>query len=525
MALPASYIIDQIRSLAGKARVSDEGGTKKMERVARFPKDDWQLPILTPDPEDSECLLVDQVKLKEDGQFVDAYRVYLKLPGTVLSGQVVTADGQVGTLTQQRVAAGTAATQPSATVVSASVRPENAAVSVKETITVPSVFDEKAVTITKPDLTPAKFEAAVGTEEISEVLAGTSANPSLASDETSRSEQRLTEHKIRRTRKKKAGTSSTVELVGKRMTTEFGGGIANVTERLKTGAALTTAPTFTTLSAQTDPLGDGRAVEEVIGLPDGETWPELVDDDYDAATGLMMEIRKTVIPASPRPTTGITAVGVLTEVKALDKWRSIQIVSKLQNLSNINQERVYYGHAFQHSMPDVLEAVEWVDVLARKGNDVAFDFAANIKIKGGYAGLMEGRIREVITPSIFYEFPGTRYYNPNPQRETIALAIAGIKESGPQASASTIVIPPTVHGVITIDRPFADITSTASAADTRIKVTPLSLPATEGGMPPEGQWVVKDRSRERWRFGLNIFRQVEVKLTTRAPGTWTIVYT
>lgn len=83
MALPATAILDGIRSLSGKARITFPGGVKTMERVARFPKADWELEFLatTVDPEDADCILIDQQKLKEDAQYIEAYRIYKKLPG------------------------------------------------------------------------------------------------------------------------------------------------------------------------------------------------------------------------------------------------------------------------------------------------------------------------------------------------------------------------------------------------------------------------------------------------------------
>ncbi len=109
MALPATAILDSIRALRGKARVTFPEGNKRMERIATFPKGDWQLALLSADPDDSNCKLTDQQKLKEDNQLVEVYRVYDKLPGVELSGQEYEADiGVLIPYKMQKVASGTA---------------------------------------------------------------------------------------------------------------------------------------------------------------------------------------------------------------------------------------------------------------------------------------------------------------------------------------------------------------------------------------------------------------------------------
>ena len=90
MSLPSNNTLDAIRSLRGKPRITYPGGIKTIERVATFPRDNWELPWLaspghpTTDQDDTLCFLVDQQQLKEDNQFVEAYRIYKKLPGPTI---------------------------------------------------------------------------------------------------------------------------------------------------------------------------------------------------------------------------------------------------------------------------------------------------------------------------------------------------------------------------------------------------------------------------------------------------------
>jgi hypothetical protein len=138
MALPATAILDSIRALRGKARITFPEGNKRMERIATFPKGDWQLALLTADPDDSDCKLTDQQKLKEDNQLVEVYRVYDKLPGVTLSGEEVTSQFGGGVLetNRQEVVAGTSVAG-GLKVISASVTPVNAAKSVLQQASLP----------------------------------------------------------------------------------------------------------------------------------------------------------------------------------------------------------------------------------------------------------------------------------------------------------------------------------------------------------------------------------------------------
>jgi len=84
-ALPANFILDQIRGLRGKARVTYPDANvavKKVERITTLPKDNWEIPYLSVDDEHAGCLLVMQEKVSEDGKFVEVYRAYETLPGS-----------------------------------------------------------------------------------------------------------------------------------------------------------------------------------------------------------------------------------------------------------------------------------------------------------------------------------------------------------------------------------------------------------------------------------------------------------
>lgn len=127
MGLPANSILDGIRALRGKARITHPEGNKRTERVATVPREDWELSLLSPDPEHAACLLTDQSKLSEDAKYVEVYRVYDQLPGNARAGSAVSSEhgGGVLTTTTQPVAPGTVVAG-GLNIVSASVQPDGA---------------------------------------------------------------------------------------------------------------------------------------------------------------------------------------------------------------------------------------------------------------------------------------------------------------------------------------------------------------------------------------------------------------
>lgn len=148
----------------------------------------------TADPIAPTATLVDQTAEPTEklAGYLTVKRVYETLPGPVLTGQVVTPDGQLGTVTTQRVVAGTELPAPGATTVSASVDPITAAVSKKELVTVGSVFPETTISVSRPDVIPPKFKRNVKSKSTRQVVAGTvNTNPTLGNGEMSKSESQF----------------------------------------------------------------------------------------------------------------------------------------------------------------------------------------------------------------------------------------------------------------------------------------------------------------------------------------------
>ena len=192
--------------------------------------------------------------------------VYEILNGPVISGTVITPEGQIGTLTHQEVLPSTTVT-PSALMVSGKVEPATSGKSVLETVTVPLVFPENAASIEKPDLIPAKFKGLVPTTTTSAVSAGTAGTPSLATGELSKSEQQVTVFKKKVSTTSREAVSLPKTIVDTKLTGE--GQIATVTQTLNDeGSIGTLSPSATTIDGQIDELGDGNAIKTEVTVDD-----------------------------------------------------------------------------------------------------------------------------------------------------------------------------------------------------------------------------------------------------------------
>lgn len=92
-ALPAAYILDSIRKLRGKARVTFPGESDdvlKVERIFSEAKNsNWRTkyPYGSADPEFPDTKLIVREQSGEDAQYVELYLAYETLPGLILSDE------------------------------------------------------------------------------------------------------------------------------------------------------------------------------------------------------------------------------------------------------------------------------------------------------------------------------------------------------------------------------------------------------------------------------------------------------
>ena len=120
--------------------------------------------------------------------------------GPQLVGKATNNEGQLVTVTTQRKGALNYSTPNPTATKTVEVSREDAESLIERVVDAPNVFDGKILSASKPDVIPEAFRASVPAETTQETVAQTSASmPSLDTDDLEKSEQRVSEHTVRKT--------------------------------------------------------------------------------------------------------------------------------------------------------------------------------------------------------------------------------------------------------------------------------------------------------------------------------------
>ncbi len=269
---------------------------------------------------DISSYVLTQVKSDESGS--NHIWLFEKLPGAATTGYSVTNEGQIATITTQPVAPGTTVT-PSATVVDAKVTADGAGRSVKQIITVPSVFPARALSKEIPDPIPPKFRTLIPTEtsritEAGAVTSGTTVT--LIGNEIAKTIEQVTEFvKRTSTTSRDSDISGTPSLVSKRTGMW---GEETITESLDNDNTL--SPGYGVKAHEAEAVAEDIYLKQKIDFPD--TPATLIEYRTDEETGLTIKMEKSLVAANADLPAGISPQK-LVERQAIDKWHSIQIVS------------------------------------------------------------------------------------------------------------------------------------------------------------------------------------------------------
>jgi hypothetical protein len=119
------------------------------------------------------------------------------------------------------------------------------------------------------------------------------------------------------------------------VTSEFGGGILGVTERRATPGAQTPDVGLLVTASKTETVSPAEQVKKTKTLIDDDEWPELIGSETDPRYGIVIDFAKKVIDAGiiyPGIPLSIDFGGAsaFRDIQTHDKWRSIQIVSKVR---------------------------------------------------------------------------------------------------------------------------------------------------------------------------------------------------
>lgn len=190
-------------------------------------------------------------------------------------------------------------------------------------------------------------------------------------------------------------TLANEQATGSRIVRDLGGGVATETITLvNDGDAADSG--INIISSEVRSLGNGKALKTTVELTGG--YPTLVDYQYDEQTSSLIKITKDVVAAGatgPAP-----AAGDVTEIQAVDNWRSIQIRSQYHpsNPSGL-QEQWETVEKFQYP-PRLLDAgwlYAWAYAFSGSDYDYAEDYALVFSVEEAYLAQIEGRVSRYLT--------------------------------------------------------------------------------------------------------------------------------
>jgi hypothetical protein len=331
----------------------------------------------------------------------------------------------------------------SPTQVEASVVNLGNELTLKTTKVVPEVFPGNLYSKERPEVLPPKFRAALPATTTRVDTAGTAAMPTLAPGDISKAEEQ-TRVGVKRDIVTNRNLASPPTLVGQVVTTEFGGDVASVTENVVAdGTAADSGVGVVTSEVET--LGDGTSVKRTVARTAG-AWPTMLDFEFDERLKTFARIEKTVVPVAAADTPSVIA-GTTTEFKGLDKWRSVQIVSKfITSVVGTSTTRRVTG---KYSFPDSIVRCEYVSSLAFVATEYSFSLSLDVDIKDGPSGAFPGRLIETVVSDPDVTLPEVFQYKTTHGTISIAyvygvLAIINGRLAV-TANSQTWSIPPSLH--------------------------------------------------------------------------------
>lgn len=355
------------------------------------------------------------------------------------------------------------------------------------------------------DLMPAIFSAYLPVTTTETTVIGTASLPTLGLGELMRKQAQIDYNTYRLTISGRASISLPQTITNTETDTEFGGGDINHVFTLNLFNSLSLEEGLTYLSSKIEHIdnqANGLAVRETRKLND-TAWPTLEGTEVDPRTGIVIGIEKQVVAAGA---TGGVSGSTYTDVKSIDKWRSITIASTLDPMTL--PEPLTWETTVGHTFPDTLNSMTWIWAAATGTLSYAFDSALLLDITEGYSGPCRALVTEEFTNGPPADVVSITQFFPQAYLIGYAWAIAydittecGSCRDDTGAQARTWPIPSTLHdeitigGAVTIDN--GSITGTLPATD------PISLPTP-------GTLITKSVEVEPWRFGVFYRKTTEI---------------
>lgn len=315
------------------------------------------------DPVYPELLLVDHKVVRFDDPildsiFVNVQRVYERLPSPIIRSYEQSGVKQIVTIDTQEVVASDLPVSSATTEVLKVERTTTAKCKVT-TGTVPDVFPADAHSIERPDLMPPEFKGLIPTVTEALDLPGDAVLPTLGVGELARSSVQKDEFVKRDSVTKRAAVTLPKTLIDKDIEHlsqgRFGEGFASagtIEKTVNVGDQALEVGKFIT-DSEVHLLGDGNSEKIVHKVVD---WPILHQRTVDEQEGYAINVEKKVIDPLDAAYGPHAPAGQYVDVMPYDRWRSIQITSKI-DLTTLPPEETYATFIDMHLPPTLLEVI------------------------------------------------------------------------------------------------------------------------------------------------------------------------
>jgi hypothetical protein len=235
-------------------------------------------------------------------------------------------------------------------------------------------------------------------------------------------------------------------------------------------------------------------------------WPTLLDFEFDERLKVFTRIEKTVVPVASAVTPTIVG-GTTTEFKGLDKWRSVQIVSRFDTgVVGTSTERKVTG---RYSFPDTITRCEFVEANVSVAFEYSISVSLDVDVKDGPSGVFPGRLVETVVSDPTVALPAVYIYKTT--HGTISVAyVYGIfaivnGRLAATANSHTFSIPPSLHGLLN---------PTLSIGSGVIILEGDGVGASTPTALNSGEEILIDVGVDAWRFNTYILSKLYITVPT-----------
>lgn len=319
------WVNDRVNQDSYNYAIKYSGGSQSHPIYIRtyiVPRDGYvPLPDLTPDDVYPTALLVEEeVQRSEselDSRYIKVVRVFETLQGPQITSFRYTERGDLETVTNQQVDPNTPPDPDGLFVTQSEVIKQDVSKGTKTTATVPSYS-----TLTSKELKAGLLGETTVTDDI--VSPSTLPDPLSTTVITSSVEQTS----LTKARKRTIESIGPIKLTGKKLTSQFGGGILDSSEEIVSPSQVIT-PDYRTVSASVDAIDSSKSKLSIDELPSTENWPTLTsykDGPFN------QRIVLTSIVVSSTDVLPVNSGGIIYESEPIDKWKSIHTSKNVSSL-------------------------------------------------------------------------------------------------------------------------------------------------------------------------------------------------